>query len=64
MEIKLLQVPPLGTNCYLVCDEKAKLCAVVDPGGGAKGIAGAIRETGCEPPDHQLLHIFSYFFHF
>ena len=56
MEIKLLQVPPLGTNCYLVCDEKAKLCAVVDPGGGAKGIAGAIRETGCEPVCILLTH--------
>jgi hypothetical protein len=27
MEIKMLQVAPLGTNCYLVCDETEKVCA-------------------------------------
>lgn len=56
MEIKMLQVPPLGTNCYLICDEEAKLCAVVDPGGGAKSVAAAIRETGCEPACILLTH--------
>ena len=56
MEIKLLQVPPLGTNCYIVCDEEAKLCAVVDPGGGAANIAAAVRETGCEPVCIFLTH--------
>ena len=56
MEIKMLQVAPLGTNCYLVCDETKKVCAVVDPGGSAKGVAAAIRETGCEPECILLTH--------
>ena len=52
----MLQVAPLGTNCYLVCDETKKVCAVVDPGGSAKGVAAAIRETGCEPECILLTH--------
>ncbi|MBE6961720.1 MAG: MBL fold metallo-hydrolase [Ruminococcaceae bacterium] len=56
MEIKMMQVAPLGTNCYLVCDETEKVCAVVDPGGSAKGVAAAIRETGCEPVCILLTH--------
>ena len=35
MEIRSLQVGPIGTNCYLLCDETAKVCAVIDPGGEA-----------------------------
>ena len=27
MKIKCLQVGPIGTNCYLLCDEDAKTCA-------------------------------------
>ena len=56
MEIKMLQVAPLGTNCYLICDKEEKVCAVVDPGGSARGVATAIRETGCEPVCILLTH--------
>lgn len=42
MKVLSMQVAPLGTNCYLLCDEEAKCCAVVDPGGDAGRIAGAI----------------------
>ena len=29
MTIKTLQVGPIMTNCYLLCDEDAKVCATV-----------------------------------
>ena len=32
MTIKTLQVGPIMTNCYLLCDEAAKICALIDPG--------------------------------
>ena len=38
MEIRSLQVGPIGTNCYLLCDETAKVCAVIDPGGEASRV--------------------------
>ena len=32
MQVKVLQVGPIGTNCYLLEDEKAHVAAVIDPG--------------------------------
>ena len=32
MKIQALQVGPIGTNCYILCDENAHTCAVIDPG--------------------------------
>ena len=49
MKITTLQVGPIGTNCYILCDEEAKACAVVDPGGNAGRVAAAAAETGCAP---------------
>ena len=48
MQIKLLQVGPLGTNCYLLEDEKNKLAAVVDPGGDALRILSQAQADGVE----------------
>ena len=48
MDIKLLQVGPIGTNCYILCDEKENACAVVDPGGDAARIAATVEATGCK----------------
>ena len=31
MKIQALQVGSIGTNCYILCDEAAKVCAVIDP---------------------------------
>ena len=31
MQVKVLQVGPIGTNCYLLEDEKAHVAAVLDP---------------------------------
>ena len=56
MEIKVLEVGPLGTNCYLLCDEAARVCAVVDPGGDAGRIQAAVAESGCTPRAILLTH--------
>ena len=45
MNIKSLMVGPIGTNCYLLCDEDARACAVVDPGGDAGRVAAAVAEA-------------------
>ena len=34
MNIKTMQVGPLGTNCYLLEDEHTHTAAVIDPAGG------------------------------
>ena len=44
LQIKRMQVGQLGTNCYLLEDPEAKLCAVVDPGGNADFIDREIRK--------------------
>ena len=56
MNIKTLQVGPIGTNCYLLCDETEKLCAVIDPGGDADRVAAAVEESGCAPTAILLTH--------
>ena len=56
MDIQILQVGPIGTNCYLLCDETEKLCAVVDPGGDAALVAAAVVDTGCAPCAILLTH--------
>lgn len=56
MKIKTLQVGPIGTNCYILCDEAAKLCAVIDPGGDAAQVAAAVRDAGCAPCAILLTH--------
>ena len=56
MEIKSLQVGPIGTNCYLLCDETAKVCAVIDPGGDADRVAAAVAAAGCAPCAILLTH--------
>lgn len=32
MKVLSLMVGPIMTNCYILCDEEAKVCAVIDPG--------------------------------
>lgn len=34
LQIKRMRVGQIGTNCYLLEDTDAKICAVVDPGFG------------------------------
>ena len=56
MDIKTLQVGPIGTNCYILCDETEKVCAVIDPGEEANRIAAAVKATGCTPCAVFLTH--------
>jgi len=56
MKILTLAVGELMTNCYIVCDEAAKVCAVVDPGGEAERIAAAVEKSGCKLQYILLTH--------
>lgn len=56
MEIKCLQVGPIGTNCYFLIDEQAKVCAVIDPGGDAAQIIAAVKRVDCSPCAILLTH--------
>lgn len=48
MFIKCLQVGPLPTNCYIVCDTVTNKAVIIDPGAEADRILSAFDETGCE----------------
>jgi len=56
MKVKLLQVGPLGTNCYLLVDETTNKAAVVDPGGDAERIQAALEQMGVELEYILLTH--------
>lgn len=45
MNVKMLQVGPLGTNCYILEDEETRRAAVIDPGGDAPEIIKALEGT-------------------
>ena len=49
MKIDSLAVGPIGTNCYILQDEKEKVCAIIDPGDEAERIEKAVENTGCTP---------------
>lgn len=42
MNVKMMQVGPIGTNCYILEDEKTREAAVIDPGGDAPEIVKAL----------------------
>lgn len=46
MILKSMIVGPVGTNCYLVGDEAAGVCALVDPGDRARDLLAMVAETG------------------
>ena len=48
MKIHVLQVGPIGTNCYLLEDENTHAAAVVDPGDETGRILAQAREDGVE----------------
>lgn len=56
MQIKMLQVGPIGTNCYILCDEETKRCAVIDPGGDAHRVIAAVEAADCVPAAILLTH--------
>ena len=56
MKISALQVGPIMTNCYILCDETANVCAVIDPGDEPDRIEKAVAQTGCELTAIYLTH--------
>ena len=56
MKIDSLTVGPIGTNCYILQDEQAKLCAVIDPGDEPERVIRAVEQTGCIPTMILLTH--------
>lgn len=56
MKIQTLQVGPIGTNCYILSDPEAAVCAVIDPGGDASRVAAAVKSSGCAPCAILLTH--------
>lgn len=43
MKIKSMEVGPIGTNCYVVINEKNNQGVVIDPGGSAKDIIALLQ---------------------
>ncbi len=56
MKIQALQVPPIGTNCYLLMDEETNKGAIIDPGGAGAEIAAAAERMGMTPVAIFLTH--------
>ena len=56
MEVKVLQVGPIGTNCYILEDEKARAAAIIDPGDEAGRILQVIEADGVDVKYILLTH--------
>ena len=56
MKITVLPVGPIQANCYILCDEETKKCAVIDAGGEGGRIDRAIKATGCTLEAILLTH--------
>ena len=56
MQISVLVLGPIETNCYIAADEKSKLCAVIDPGDSGARVAQAIGEMGLKLDKILLTH--------
>ena len=44
MKVKVMQVGPIGTNCYILEDEQAHVAAIIDPGDEAERILSVMGE--------------------
>ena len=56
MQISVLPLGALGANCYVVADEAAKLCAVIDPGDEGERVAKALSDLGLTVEAILLTH--------
>ena len=56
MLIKHVVVGWLQTNCFILCDEESKTCALIDPGQKAEKILEAVSELGYEVKMILLTH--------
>lgn len=56
MQIKVMQLGMIGTNCYIFWDEASHKCAVVDPGDNGAQVAAFIQGQGLDPVAILLTH--------
>ena len=56
MKIMSLVVGPIMTNCYILCDENKRVCAIVDPGDEPERILSAVKKADCVPQAIFLTH--------
>lgn len=47
MKIDSIMVGPIMTNCYLLSDETAGACALIDPGDEADRVLDMVSRSGC-----------------
>ena len=52
----MMQVGPIGTNCYILEDDKTNKAAVIDPGDEADKIAQVLQKDGAEVEYILLTH--------
>ncbi len=55
-EIQTLQVPPIGTNCYLIMNLDAKEALIVDPASQPERIKKILDDRGMKPAAILLTH--------
>lgn len=56
MQVKMMQLGMIGTNCYIFWDEGSCKCAVVDPGDSGERVADCIKGQKLEPVAILLTH--------
>lgn len=56
MKVKMMQVGPIGTNCYILEDEQDKKAAVIDPGDEAERILSILNEMDSQVEYILLTH--------
>ena len=56
MEISVLRLGQIGTNCYIFREADGKKCGVVDPGDQGEQLAGWLKDQGLEPEAVLLTH--------
>lgn len=56
MEINVLPLGQLGTNCYIFYEKGGKKCGIVDPGGQGEQLAQWLKDKGLEPEAILLTH--------
>ena len=56
MKVKIMQVGPIGTNCYFLMEPEENVLAIIDPGDEAQRIQQVVNETGCKVQYILLTH--------
>ena len=56
MKVLSLMVGPIMTNCYLLSDETAGVCALIDPGDEAPRVLDMVARSGCQLQYILLTH--------